>query len=99
MQSRLVASLDFPEGARANILMTPAAMVVLGVRRRGRCDVDVTDAGWQVQSTYFGVRRVCAAEARNDRRTKPLRSPSRGVPDAKRNVQRWFCGRHSAAAS
>ena len=38
MQSRLVASLDFLEGARANILMTPAAMVVLGVRRRGRCD-------------------------------------------------------------
>ena len=38
VQSRLVASLDFPEGGRATILMTPAAMLTCRRCAPGRCD-------------------------------------------------------------
>lgn len=49
MQSRLVASLSFPEGGSRQHFDDTGGDVARVVAQQ----VDVTEAGWQVQSTYF----------------------------------------------
>ena len=52
MQSKSVVSLDFPRAAVRHHSGDTGGDAHMRVSHQ----VDVTDAGWQLQPTYFGVR-------------------------------------------